>query len=132
MALMNMVSSNINQWTLLPAMLAVVYAVSVGEPAPIVFDEHQKLELILTLGQAVIGLLFLINMRLAWWEALLMLGFFAFPFANAEFARPIALLQFAWAGYQMLRMIVARRAPEALVHFGEIWREHDRPPKSVR
>ena len=132
MALMNMVSSNINQWTLLPAMLAVVYAVSVGEPAPIVFDEHQKLELILTLGQAVIGLLFLINMRLAWWEALLMLGFFAFPFANAEFARPIALLQFAWAGYQMLRMIVARRAPEALVHFGEIWREHVRPPKSVR
>jgi cation:H+ antiporter len=131
MALMNMVSSNINQWTLLPAMLAVVYAVSVGEPAPIVFDEHQKLELVLTLGQAVIGLLFLINMRLAWWEAVVMLIFFAVPFANGAFAQPIATLQFGWVGYQVLRMILRRRAPEALVYFGEIWREHIRPTARV-
>ena len=31
MALMNMVSSNINQWTLLVAMLPVVYSISVGQ-----------------------------------------------------------------------------------------------------
>jgi cation:H+ antiporter len=129
MALMNMVSSNINQWTLLPAMLAVVYAVSVGEPAAIVFDDKQKLELVLTIGQAVIGLLFLINMRLAWWEAVVMLIFFAIPFANSELARPIATVQFVWVGYQVLRMILRRRAPEGLVYFGEIWREHVRPAK---
>lgn len=130
MALMNMVSSNINQWTLLPAMLAVVYAVSVGRPTAIVFDEHQQLELILTLGQAVIGLLFLINMRLAAWEAGLMLVFFAVPFANSAFAQPIAILQFAWVGVQVLRMIARRRTPEALVYFAEIWRRHVRrmPP----
>ncbi|MEO5922921.1 MAG: hypothetical protein ABIR70_03755 [Bryobacteraceae bacterium] len=127
MALMNMVSSNINQWTLLPAMLAVVYAVSVGEARPIVFDDHQQLELILTLGQAVIGLLFLINMRLAWWEATLMLVFFAIPFANSEWAEPIAIMQYAWVGVQVIRMIARRRAPEALIHFGEIWRTYVRP-----
>ena len=126
MALMNMVSSNINQWTLLPAMLAVVYAVSVGEPVPIVFDAHQQVELVLTIGQAVIGLLFLINMRLAWWEAGLMLVFFAVPFANASYAQPVATVQFVWVGYQVLRMIARRRAPEALVFFGQIWREHVR------
>ncbi len=127
MALMNMVSSNINQWTLLPAMLAVVYAVSVGEARPIRFDDHQQLELILTLGQAVIGLLFLINMRLAWWEASLMLVFFAIPFANSNWAEPIAMVQFAWVGIQVIRMVARRRAPEALVHFGEIWRTYVRP-----
>ena len=127
MALMNMVSSNINQWTLLPAMLSVVYAVSVGAAVPIVFDEHQKLELILTLGQAVIGLLFLINMRLAWWEAALMLVFFAIPFANAAWAEPIAWVQYAWVGVQVIRMIARRRTPEALVYFAEVWRTYVRP-----
>lgn len=127
MALMNMVSSNINQWTLLPAMLSVVYVWSVGSIQPIPFDEHQQLELILTLGQAVIGLLFLINMRLAWWEAALMLVFFAIPFANAKFAQPIAILQFAWVAVQVIRMIARGRLPEALVNFGEIWRAHIRP-----
>lgn len=130
MALMNMVSSNINQWTLLPAMLAVVYAVSVGAANPILFDEHQQLELILTLGQAVIGLLFLINMRLAWWEASLMLMFFAIPFANSKFAQPIAILQFAWVAVQVVRMLARRRTPEAFVYFGEVWRAHVRPRSS--
>jgi cation:H+ antiporter len=129
MALMNMVSSNINQWTLLPAMLAVVYAVSVGAAKPIIFDEHQQLELVLTLGQAVIGLLFLINMRLAWWEAALMLVFFTIPFANSAWAKPIAFVQFGWVGVQVIRMIARRRAPEALVHFATVWRTHVRYAK---
>src|SRR5260370_15730101 len=37
MALMNMVSSNINQWTLLTAMLPVVYSISRGSPSSIPF-----------------------------------------------------------------------------------------------
>lgn len=129
MALMNMVSSNINQWTLLPAMLAVVYAWSVGAATPIVFDQHQKLELILTLGQTVIGLLFLINMRLAWWEAALMLVFFAIPFANSAWAEPVAWVQYAWVAVQVVRMIARRRLPEAFVYFGEVWRAHVRPAR---
>jgi len=127
MALMNMVSSNINQWTLLPAMLAVVYSVSIGQVTPILFDEHQKLELILTLGQAVIGLLFLINMRLAWWEAALMLVFFLIPFFHTAWAEPVAIVQYAWVAVQVVRMIARRRTPEALLHFGEVWRTYIRP-----
>jgi cation:H+ antiporter len=126
MALMNMVSSNINQWTLLPAMLAVVYAWSVGSPAPILFDEHQQVELILTLGQALIGLLFLINMRLVWWEALVMLMFFALPFANPAWAWPAAMVQFAWVGIQVVRMLARGRVPEAFTYFAEVWRTHVR------
>ncbi len=129
MALMNMVSSNINQWTLLPAMLAGVYAWSVGEPQAHRVRCHQQLELILTLGQALIGLLFLINMRLAWWEASMMLVFFAIPFFNSAFALPVAILQFVWVGVQLVRMIARRRLPEALTCFGEIWREHVRPAR---
>src|SRR5207253_7431280 len=42
MALMNMVSSNINQWTLLTAMLPILYSISIGTATPIVFDPQQR------------------------------------------------------------------------------------------
>ena len=69
MALMNLVSSNINQWTLLAAMLPLVYSIARGEPSTITFDDQQQMELLMTLGQSLVGALFLINMELAWWEA---------------------------------------------------------------
>jgi cation:H+ antiporter len=62
-ALMNMVSSNINQWTLLAAMLPIVYSLSRGTPAAIPLDAEQEVELLLTLGQALLGTLFLLQMR---------------------------------------------------------------------
>ena len=44
MALMNMVSSNINQWTMLPAMLPIVLSISARTVTPIVFDPQQKVK----------------------------------------------------------------------------------------
>jgi hypothetical protein len=83
MALMNMVSSNINQWTLLAAMLPIVYSISRGTASTIPFDDQQKLELLMTIGQSLVGMLFLINMKLMWWEAstLFSLWFIQFAFS---------------------------------------------------
>lgn len=69
MALMNMVSSNINQWTVLVAMLPIVYRISNGASHSITFDAHQRLEIILTISQSLLGMLLLANMRFSWWEA---------------------------------------------------------------
>src|SRR5947208_8803586 len=80
-ALMNMVSSNINQWTLLAAMLPIVYSISAGTPSSIPFDERQRLEILMTLGQSLVGMLFLINMELIWWEAAVLFGLFFIQFA---------------------------------------------------
>src|SRR5215831_7850800 len=81
MALMNMVSSNINQWSLLPALLPVLLSLSTGTVTSIVFDERQSRELVMTLGQALVGLLFLANMELAFWEATVLFVLFVIPFA---------------------------------------------------
>src|SRR4051812_49397449 len=83
MALMNMVSSNINQWTLLTAMLPIVYSISRGTPSSIAFDEQQQLEILMTLGQSLLSMFFLANMELAWWEAtvLFVLWFVQFAFS---------------------------------------------------
>ncbi|MRR52657.1 MAG: hypothetical protein EG825_17430, partial [Rhodocyclaceae bacterium] len=69
MALMNMVSSNINQWTLLAAMLPILFSISRGAPSAIPFDSQQELELLMTIGQSLVAMIFLINMEMMWWEA---------------------------------------------------------------
>jgi len=140
MALMNMVSSNINQWTLLAAMLPIVFSISRGAPSTIGFDSQQELEILMTLGQSLIGALFLINMELAWWEASALFFLWATQFALSPIP-PLAgfwgalashvhwyvtLIYLVWSGVEILRMIVGRRKPAAFEHFAQMWRRHVR------
>jgi cation:H+ antiporter len=126
-ALMNLVSSNINQWTLLTAMLPIVYSISLGHIEPITFDEQQKLELVMTLGQAAVGFTFLMNMELAWWEASALFALFLIPFALPGWAKPVTAAYFIWAGLEVLRMLVGRRMPPAAILFRKLWATYVRP-----
>jgi cation:H+ antiporter len=89
LALMNMVSSNINQWTMLAAMLPIAYALALGQWATINFDEHQKLEILMTIGQSLLGAILLSNMRFAWWEAGLLFFLWAVQFVLSGFEKPL-------------------------------------------
>jgi cation:H+ antiporter len=89
MALMNMVSSNINQWTMLAAMLPIAYAFALGRVETIDFDAHQELEVLMTIGQSLLGVLLLANMRFTWWEAALLFLLWAVQFVLSGFERPI-------------------------------------------
>jgi len=126
MALMNMVSSNINQWTLLTAMLPIIYSISLGVETPIHLDGKQQVELWMTLGQALMGMMFLLNMELAWWEATALFVLFVTPFAIPSEAKVVTILYFAWAGMELVRMIGRRRMPAALTGFCDVWRTHIR------
>ena len=126
MALMNMVSSNINQWTLLAAMLPIVLSISAGAVTPIQFDAQQRLELLMTLGQALAGMTFLLNMELAWWEAAVLFVLFLIPFASSATAPYVTGAYFAWTAIELLRMLLGRRKPEALAQFTKVWKMHIR------
>jgi len=126
MALMNMVSSNINQWTLLAAMLPIVYSISLGAITPITFDVKQEMELWLTLGQATIALVFLLNMELMWWEAATLAVLFAIPFFDSAVEPVVTWIYFGWAGVEVVRMVVGRRKPQAFPLFVRVWKEHVR------
>lgn len=89
MALMNMVSSNINQWTMLAAMLPIAYALALGHASTIDFDSHQELEILMTIGQSLLGALLLANMRFNWWEASLLFTLWAVQFVLSGFEKPI-------------------------------------------
>ena len=139
MALMNMVSSNINQWTLLTATLPIVYSLSRGAVSPIPFDNQQKLELLMTIGQALVGMMFLINMELDWWEAavlfvlwLVQFGFSAVPtgamgvvgYLGQHVHLWITATYFVWAGWELVRVVNGTRPATALEEFVRMWREH--------
>jgi cation:H+ antiporter len=70
LALMNMVSSNINQWTVLAAMIPIVYSISRGEPSSIPFDAYHRTEILLTVIQSFLGMLLLANLEFRWYEAI--------------------------------------------------------------
>jgi len=137
MALMNMVSSNINQWTLLVAMLPVVLSLSAGKVTPLPMDHQQTLEVLMTVGQQLVGMLFLVNMELAWWEAaaLFVLWFVQFV-ASAippgsqlgEIAGHvhgwITVTYFVWAAWELLRLLLGQRKPVAFTEFAKMWRTH--------
>jgi cation:H+ antiporter len=89
LALMNMVSSNINQWTMLVAMLPIAYALALGHLGTINFDEHQELEILMTIGQSLLGAMLLANMKFAWWEAALLFVLWAAQFALSGFEKPL-------------------------------------------
>jgi cation:H+ antiporter len=69
MALMNVVSSNINQWTVLAGMIPLVYSFSLRHLAAVPFDGMHRHEILLTVLQSLCGMLLLVNMRFSWWEA---------------------------------------------------------------
>jgi hypothetical protein len=103
-----------------------VLAVSVGAVTPIVIDAEQRIELLLTLGQAVVGMTFLMRMRLVWYEAAIMFVFFWLPFVHASWAKPMTILYFAWAALEVVRMVAGRGKFLAPRHFARIWSEHIR------
>ncbi|MGH9581556.1 MAG: hypothetical protein ACRD4O_01300, partial [Bryobacteraceae bacterium] len=121
-ALMNIASSNINQWTLLMAMLPVAFSLSRGAVSAIPLDPQQESQLLLTIAQSCVAIVFLANMELAWWEAASMFALFA-----AQFVLPAGWVAFAfffWTAAAIVTMAARRRPPQALKNFFEIWRRH--------
>ena len=137
MALMNMVSSNINQWTLLTAMLPVVYSMSLGRAGAITFDGQQELELLMTIGQSLVAMVYLVNMELAWWEAAMLFGLWGIQFAFSpvppgtgwagfiatHIHKWVTWAYFVWTGVEVVRILMGRRLPLAFRLFAEVWRK---------
>jgi hypothetical protein len=107
-------------------MLPIVLSFSMKGVTPIVFDPEQRVEILLTLGQAVVGMTFLMSMRLTWYEAAIMFVFFWIPFVHSSWATPVTVLYFAWAAVEVGRMLAGRRKCLAVRHFTRIWKEHIR------
>ena len=75
-ALTTLVSSKVNQWTLLVGTLPVVFALSSGSLRGLPMDSQPRQEVLLTAAQTVFALAILLNLELSVREALALLGLF--------------------------------------------------------
>jgi cation:H+ antiporter len=112
-ALMNMVSSNINQWSILSAMIPVLFVISAGELRPLMFDGHQRAEILLTILQSFLGFLLLLNLELRFHEALLLFVLWLVQFVVPSWRGPMIYVYLAWCAVELIRLIASRSAPAA-------------------
>ncbi|MEM2727031.1 MAG: sodium:calcium antiporter, partial [Archaeoglobaceae archaeon] len=75
-----LVSSKVNQWTLLVGCLALIYSISLANPSSLPLDDRQREEFLLTAAQSLLGVAVIINLRLSLLEALALLGLFLAQF----------------------------------------------------
>lgn len=75
-AMAALVSSKVNQWTLLVGSLPLAYGISAGSPAPMAFDERQMEEVFLTAAQSAFAVAVFVSLSLSRWEALALAALF--------------------------------------------------------
>ncbi len=112
-ALMNMVSSNINQWSILSAMIPVLFVISAGELRPLVFDQLQRQEILLTILQSFLGFLLLLNLQLKFHEALILFVFWFVQFVVPSWRVGMIYVYLAWCLIELARLVISRSAPAA-------------------
>lgn len=97
-----LVSSKVNQWTLLVGMLPLVYNLSSGHFGPMVMDARQSEEIFLTAAQSLFAISIIANLRFSITEALLLFVlfitqvFFTSPEARHIYAIMYIVLSFGW------------------------------------
>jgi len=118
---MNMVSSNINQWSILSAMIPILFVISAGEIKPLVFDEMQRHEIILTILQSFLGFLLLMNLELVAYEAGILFLFWAIQFFVPNWREQMIWVYAGWCVLEIIKLIAARKAPAAWLGLKKTW-----------
>lgn len=116
-ALMNMVSSNINQWSILSAMIPVLFVISAGRLQPLEFDAMQRHEIILTILQSFLGFLLLLNLKLVMYEAAILFVFWAVQFCVPAWREEMIWVYAGWCAIEIVKMLLKREAPAAWTGF---------------
>src|SRR4051812_564959 len=124
MALMNMVSSNINQWTVLAAMIPIVYGYShyhhTGVWADFQFDTEQRVEIVLTLLQTLLGMAVLANMEFDWFDATALFLLWVVQFLAPHLREEVSVAYAVWILILLVTFALRRRPLPATTHFWHI------------
>jgi cation:H+ antiporter len=127
MALMNMVSSNINQWTVLAAMIPLVFGYShyhhTGSWADFHFDAAQRLEIVLTLLQTGLGIVLLANMEFDWFDATALFVLWIVQFLAPHLREEVSVAYALWIVILLIGFVIRGHALLAPKYFWETLRQ---------
>ncbi|MEO5989972.1 MAG: hypothetical protein ABIU54_02185, partial [Candidatus Eisenbacteria bacterium] len=126
MALMNMASSNINQWTVLAAMIPIVYSFSLGHPAAIPIEAHRT-EVLLTVLQGALGVVLLSNFTFQAYEALGLLVLWIAQFFLPNLREEMCWVYGLWLALELVSVFWRSGRLRAFAVFPTLWASH--PPK---
>ncbi len=110
-----LLSSKVNQWTLLVGMLPLVFMMSAGSMAPMMLDERQAHEILLTSAQSLFAVILIADLRFGIGEALALLVLFliqlSFPDPHIRMA-----FVFIYLGLFVAVFVFNRDARQNLMH----------------
>ncbi len=129
MALMNMASSNINQWTVLAAMIPIVYSFSLGHAAAIPIDVHRT-EVLLTVLQGALGVVLLSNFNFQAYEALGLLALWVAQFFFPNLREEMCWIYGSWLTLEIASVMWRSGRLRAFAVFPTLWATH--PAKARR
>lgn len=153
-AFMNIVAAKINQWTLLIAMVPLVFAITLALEGdgfdPIPFDYQQRVEILLTAAQGLFAAVCLFKFRFLRWEAYALLGLWLFQlfdplmdsslqdlpslfgglFDKAPGVEKVIIREYTsvvFLGLIVFEMVRYRGEFKLFRYFSEVWRKYIRP-----
>jgi cation:H+ antiporter len=116
-ALGALISSKVNQWTLLIGALPVAYALSSGSLEGLPLDGRQLEEIFLTAAQSAFAVVLIARLDLTWWGALLLSVLFTIQFLiPAEGIRVI--IAWIYLALALFVLVVRRTSLRVLIHTG--------------
>ena len=105
MAIFNMVSSSVNQWTLLAGFVPLIYSLSQRKLSSITFDHFHTHELMLTIAQSALGSLFLADLSFHWIEAVGLFILWLIQFFVPSTREPILYVYMTWIFAEILALL---------------------------
>lgn len=120
MALSALISSKVNQWTLLIGTISLVYSISAGRIESLTLDLQQRHEIFLTAAQSLFAVVMLADRRLMWWQAGLLFLPFAVQLVFPGFRLQVAYVYLAlavvwgvWYRHHLGEVLAPRRRPSS-------------------
>lgn len=102
-ALGALISSKVNQWTLLVGTLPIVYSIACGRISALPLDYRQDHEIWLTAGQSIFAVAILANRRISWYGAILLAGLFIAQLIFTEIRMEVLAVYIAFAAMILVR-----------------------------
>ena len=103
-----LISSKVNQWTLLIGSLPLAFSISGGTLSPLDFDTRQAEEVFLTAGQSLFAVAIFVSLSMAWWEAILLASLFS---TQLFFTDPTVRMGYGAAYLALATLVLARDVP---------------------
>lgn len=98
-----LISSKVNQWTLLVGTLPIVFSIAAGKLGALALDLRQDHEIWLTAGQSIFAVAILSNLKISWYGAVLLVILFVVQLIVAEIRMEVFVLYLVFAAVILVR-----------------------------